>query len=363
MLIFVARQSTEDPREDPKAEAERSEDDPKQRTVQPQEMEKIRTQQAARVLRFVAGGRKHKRRRSMRRERRPWPRHSGWCRLLRPFAQAAAFEEEQRRWIMAMQEEAVEERWKAWSGRRRKALKPSAGLWISIKTFHDIGSPPEAGWQQAGPRKMPLATFATGRCRSSRGGANPPRCASHVLNRLFWVEDSARASEGPLEGRGLSACGSFCGGARREWREDDELSPQQRIRKAKEEKAAEEFLAFQEAMALNAEDKRKAHERRLMDQRGTLDLFNSEPKRRRKGKQLGNSAEKEAGGGFGDQIGLTSLAHHLEGLEGEKGWDTRAWAAGRWLGHCGFGLQRWTAAGQCRQRWEGRWRWADVNLL
>ena len=48
-------------------------------------------------------------------------------------------------------------------------------------------------------------------------------------------------------------------GARREWREDDELSPQQRIRKAKEERAAEEFLAFQEAPLLSFDLSSEGH--------------------------------------------------------------------------------------------------------
>ena len=71
------------------------------------------------------------------------------------------------------------------------------------------------------------------------------------------------------------------------------------------------------AMALNADDKRKAQERRLMDQRGTLDLFNSEPKRRRPAfLSSRDSKTSEVGGGRGDQIRLTGLAHHLEGEEG-----------------------------------------------
>ncbi|CAK8987114.1 unnamed protein product [Durusdinium trenchii] len=58
--------------------------------------------------------------------------------------------------------------------------------------------------------------------------------------------------------------------------EEDELSPQERRRKAKEEQAENERLRLREAAALMAQEKQKAHERRMMDQRGTFKVVGSD---------------------------------------------------------------------------------------
>ena len=71
-----------------------------------------------------------------------------------------------------------------------------------------------------------------------------------------------------------------------ERREEEELSPQQKLRKAKEEQAEQERIRLREATSTLAQERAKAQERRLMDQRGTFkvvgsDINGSAPRQRR----------------------------------------------------------------------------------